>query len=61
MPRRPLRGGLDRIGPFHPYLAFAAVILLDLVAALAILTAIAWACDKTEDVISPGGTDWLPF
>ena len=22
---------------------------------------ILWACDKTEDVISPGGTEWLPF
>ena len=61
MHRRPLRNGLDRIGPFHPYVVFAAVLLLDLIAALAILTGILWACDKTEDVISPGGTEWLPF
>jgi hypothetical protein len=61
MSRLPLRSGLDPIGPFHPYLVFAAVILLDLAAALAILSAIAWIGDKTEDVVTPGGTEWLPF
>jgi hypothetical protein len=61
MARRPPRGRLDRIGPFHPYLVFAAVILLDLVAALAILAALGWIGDKAEDVVSPGGTEWLPF
>ncbi len=61
MGRRPLKSGLDRIGPFHPYLVFAAVALLDIAAAAAIVTAFLWACDKIEDFIAPGGTDWLPF
>ena len=28
--RPALKGGLDPIGPFHPYLVYAAVLLLDL-------------------------------
>ena len=37
--RRPLRSGLDTVGPFHPYLVYAAVILVDL-AGLVLIVAI---------------------
>ena len=35
--RRPLKSGLDPVGPFHPYLVYAAVILLDLLGLLLIV------------------------
>lgn len=60
-PRAPMKNGFDRIGPFHPYVAFGAVILLDLIAAVLILLAIAWVADRIEEAIWPGGTDWVQF
>jgi hypothetical protein len=60
-PSRPLGGGLDPIGRFHPYVVLAAVLLLDLVLVLAILAAILWIGDKVEDVLFPGGEEWINF
>ena len=57
--RPPLRSGLDRIGPFHPYLAYAAVLALDLVGLLLILAALVWIGDTAEDLLWPGGTEWV--
>ena len=45
--RRPLNSGLDTVGPFHPYLVYAAVILVDLAGlALIVVTLVAF-------------TDWI--
>ena len=59
--RPPLRSGLDTVGPFHPYLAFAGVILIDLIGLLIILAVLTWIGDRIEDLIWPGGTEWVPF
>jgi len=59
--RPPLRSGLDRIGPFHPYLVYAAILLLDLIVAALILLALTWIGDRVEDLIWPGGTEWVDF
>ena len=32
-----MKGGLDPIGPFHPYLVYAAVLLLDLAGVVVIV------------------------
>ena len=32
--RPPLKNGLGRVGPFHPYLAYAAVMLVNLAGVL---------------------------
>lgn len=57
----PLKGGLDRIGPFHPYLVFAGVILIDLIGLALLLLAAAWIGDTVEDWLWPGGTEWVDF
>ena len=59
--RRPPKSGLDTVGPFHPYLAYAAVILLDLIGLLIVLAALTWIGDRLEDLIWPGGTEWVDF
>jgi hypothetical protein len=59
--RTTFRDGLDPVGPFHPYLVFGAVLLLDLALAGTIITFLLWACDRLEDILFPGGTEWLPF
>jgi len=56
---RTLPSGYDRIGPFHPFLVFGAVLLLDLIIALAILFALLWTGDRAEDRIAPGGEEWI--
>jgi len=58
-PRPPLRSGLDTVGPFHPYLVYAAVLLLDLVGLLVILAILVWIGDTAEDLIWPGGQEWV--
>ncbi len=60
-PRIPLKGGLDPVGPFHPYLAYAAVLLLDLVGLLLIFAALVWIGDTAEDLFWPGGHEWVDF
>jgi hypothetical protein len=55
------RGGLDRIGPFHPYLVYAAILLLDLALAALILLALTWIGDTAEDRLFPGGPEWVDF
>lgn len=59
--RPPLKSGLDTVGPFHPYLAFAAVILIDLIGLLIIIAALTWIGDRIEDLIWPGGAEWVQF
>ncbi len=59
-PREP-RDGLDRIGPFHPYLVYAFILLVDLILALLIVTALVWASDQAEDLLWPGGEEWVDF
>ncbi len=53
--------GMDRIGPFHPYLVYAAVLLLNLLIVAAVLVALTAVIDWTEDLIWPGGPEMLPF
>ncbi len=53
--------GYDRIGPFHPYVAWGAVLLFDLLLVAAIVTILLAGADWTEDLIWPGGPEWLPF
>lgn len=59
--RPPLKNGFDSVGPVHPYVAFASVLLIDLLAFFLILTAVAWIGDRIEDLIWPGGTEWVDF
>ena len=56
-----LKGGLDPVGPFHPYLAYAAVLLLDLAAVILGIFILLWLGDLIEDLIWPGGTEWIDF
>ena len=53
------RDGFDRIGPFHPYVVWAAIVLFDLMVVLAILAALTMAGDRIEDRLWPGGTEWV--
>jgi hypothetical protein len=57
--RPPLIDGFDRIGPFHPYVVAGAVLLLDILAILLVLAAFTFAGDKIEDVLWPGGREWV--
>ena len=47
--RRTLKSGLDPVGPFHPYLVYAAVILLDLVGLVLILAVLIGLTDWIEN------------
>ena len=51
--------GFDRIGPFHPAIAWAGVLLLDLLAVLLVLAAVTVAADRIEDLVAPGGVEWV--
>ncbi len=57
--RPPLKSGLDRVGPFHPYLVYAAVLALDLLGVVLILAALVWIGDTAEDLFWPGGAEWV--
>jgi hypothetical protein len=59
--RPPLKSGLDTVGPFHPYLVYAAVLLLDLAGLVLILFTLIWIGDTAEDLFWPGGTEWVDF
>ncbi len=58
---RVTRDGFDRIGPFHPAFAWGAVVVFDLLVVVAILLAVTKIGDKVEDVIAPGGEEWVTF
>ena len=57
----PLKSGLDPIGPFHPYLVYGFILLVDLIGAALILAALVWVSDQVEDLIWPGGREWVEF
>lgn len=57
--RAPLSDGFDTIGPFHPYIALAGVLLFDLALILMVLGAFTLIGDKVEDMIWPGGPEWV--
>lgn len=59
--RTAFRSGLDPVGPFHPYLVYAAVLLVDLIGVLLILAALVWIGDTAEDLFWPGGHEWVDF
>ena len=59
--REPLKGGLDRVGPFHPYLVYAAVVIVDLIGLALIILALVWVSDEVEDLLWPGGSEWVDF
>ena len=48
--RTPNRAGLDPVGPFHPYLAYAAVLLLDLAGIVVIVLLLVGAVDWIENL-----------
>lgn len=58
---RVTRDGFDRIGPFHPALIWAAVIVFDVAVILLILAAVTKVGDEVEDVVAPGGPEWVTF
>ena len=58
---RVTKDGFDRVGPFHPAFAWGAVIVLDLIIVLAVLLAVTKIGDKVEDVVFPGGPEWVTF
>lgn len=53
----PFADGYDRVGPFHPYVAWAGVLLLDLALLIVLLGGLAALGDSIEDAIWPGGFD----
>ena len=55
------RDGFDRIGPFHPALVWVAVLLLDLLVVLAALSLLTVTIDGIEDILFPGGPEWIDF
>lgn len=57
--RKPLPDGFDSVGPFHPYVVMVAVLLLDIALILLVLTSVTFVGDKLEDVIWPGGKEWV--
>jgi len=58
--RDPLPDGYDRVGPFHPYLAWAGVGLVDIALLMLILAVLAMIGDSIEDALFPGGIDLIP-
>ena len=46
----PRKGDFDRIGPFHPYLVYAAVVLLDLAGLALIVLLLIGAVDWIENL-----------
>lgn len=58
---RVTKDGFDRIGPFHPAFVWGAVIAFDMLVLLAVLLAVTKIGDKVEDVVFPGGTEWVTF
>lgn len=62
MPRhRITRDGYDTIGPFHPYLVWAAVLLAQVAIVVAIVLALTMAGDRIEDQLFPGGQEWVTW
>ena len=59
--RPPLRSGLDTAGPLHPFIVYAGIVLLDLAGAALILTGLVWISDEVEDLLWPGGSEWVEF
>lgn len=57
--RPPLSDGFDAIGPFHPYVVAGAMLMLDILVVLLVLAAVTFVGDKIEDVIWPGGREWV--
>ena len=57
--RPPLSDGYDPVGRFHPYVAGGAVLLLDILLILLVLTGLTFVGDKIEDVVWPGGREWV--
>lgn len=57
--RPPLPDGYDRVGPLHPYVAWAAVLVVDLICLCLILAVVAMIGDSIEDALWPGGFDWI--
>lgn len=55
--REPLPDGFDSIGPFHPYLVWIGVALLDLFIIAFAIALLAMLGDTVEDAIWPGGFD----
>jgi hypothetical protein len=53
--------GYDLIGPFHPYLVWAAVMLVNLVGIALILTMVLASADWIEDMFWPRDEEFLPF
>jgi hypothetical protein len=57
--RPPLSDGFDTVGRFHPYVVAGAVLLLDILLILLVLATLTFVGDKIEDVIWPGGKEWV--
>lgn len=58
---RTTRDGYDRVGPFHPFVAWAGVALFDLSLITFVVLTMLVGADWTEDLIFPGGPELLPF
>lgn len=57
--RPPLSDGFDTVGRFHPYVVAGAVLLLDILLIMLVLATLTFVGDKIEDVIWPGGKEWV--
>ena len=58
---RSQRRQMDPIGLFPASFVFALVLLFDIALILLVSTAILWAGDRIEDMIWPGGVEWVTF
>jgi hypothetical protein len=54
-----VRGAPPRVGPVPAWIAWGGVLLLDLTMILGVLAALTWAGDRLEDVLWPGGIEWV--
>ena len=59
--RRPgvTEDGFDRIGPLHPAFVWAAVVVVDIAILLFLMSALTVIGDRVEDLLWPGGTEWV--
>lgn len=58
---RTTRDGYDRVGPFHPFVAWGAVALFDVALIASVAVTMLVGVDWIEDLIFPGGPELLPF
>lgn len=57
--RHPVLGTPPRVGVFPAWMAWGAILLVDLALILLVLVALTWVGDRIEDIMWPGGPEWV--